>query len=76
MLCPQNPLNQEELEVNPQEQFPMETTESTQIEAVSEGLLGQGHQTKRHKVLIRDNQQESLKEMRPKLPHGKSKKRP
>jgi hypothetical protein len=54
----------------------METTESTQIEAVSDGLLGQGHQAKRHKVLIHDIQQESLKETPPKLPHGKSKKRP
>jgi hypothetical protein len=41
----------------------METTENTQIEAVSEGLLDQDHQEKRHKVLIRDIQQESLKEM-------------
>jgi hypothetical protein len=54
----------------------METTESTQIEAVSEGLLGQGHQEKRHKVLICDIQQESFKETPPKLPHKKSKKRP
>jgi hypothetical protein len=53
----------------------METNENTQIEAVSEGLLDQDHQAKRHKVLIRDIQQESLKEMPPKLPHGKSKKR-
>jgi hypothetical protein len=53
----------------------METTESTQIEAVSEGLLDQGHQAKRHKVHIRDIQQESLKETPPNLPHGKSKKR-
>jgi hypothetical protein len=54
----------------------MEITEITQIEAVSEGLLDQGHQEKRHKVLIRDIQQESLKETPPKPPHGKSKKRP
>jgi hypothetical protein len=54
----------------------METTKNTQIEAVSEGLLEQGHQAKRHKALIRDIQQESLKEMPPKLPHEKSKKRP
>jgi hypothetical protein len=40
----------------------METTENTQIKAVSEDLLDQGHQAKRHKVLIRDIQQESLKE--------------
>jgi hypothetical protein len=53
----------------------METTEITQIEAVSEGLLDQNHQAKRHKVLIRDIQQESLEEMPPNLPHGKSKKR-
>jgi hypothetical protein len=32
----------------------METTESTQIEAFSEGLLEQDHQAKRHKVLIHD----------------------
>jgi hypothetical protein len=46
----------------------METTEITQIEPVSEGLLDQNHQTKRHKVLICDIQQESLKEMPPNLP--------
>jgi hypothetical protein len=40
----------------------METTENTQIEAVTEGYLEQDHQDKRHKVLIRDMQQESLKE--------------
>jgi hypothetical protein len=39
----------------------MGTTENSQIEAVSEGLLEQDHQAKRHKVLIRDIQQESLK---------------
>jgi hypothetical protein len=44
----------------------METTENTQIEAVSEGLLEQDHQAKRHKVLIHDIQQESLKETPPK----------
>jgi hypothetical protein len=54
----------------------METTENTQIEAVSEGLLDQDHQAKRHKVLIHDIQQESLKETPPKLPHGNPKKRP
>jgi hypothetical protein len=54
----------------------METTESTQIEAVSKGLLEQDHQAKRHKVLIRHIQQESLKEAPPELPHGNSKKRP
>jgi hypothetical protein len=53
----------------------METTENTQIETVVEGLLDQDHQSKRHKVLICDIQQESLKEMPPKLPHGNSKKR-
>jgi hypothetical protein len=53
----------------------METTENTQIEAVSEGLLDQDRQAKRHKVLIRDIQQEYLKETPPKLPHGNSKKR-
>jgi hypothetical protein len=54
----------------------METTESTQIEAISEGLLDQRHQAKRHKVLISDIQQESLKEMPQNHHHGKSKKRP
>jgi hypothetical protein len=39
----------------------METTEITQIEADSEGLLDQDHQAKRHTVLICDIQQESLK---------------
>jgi hypothetical protein len=53
----------------------METTKITQIEAVSEGLLEQDNQAKRHKVLTCDIQQESLKETPPKLPHGKSKKR-
>jgi hypothetical protein len=37
--------------------------------------LEQDHQEKRHKVLIRDIQQESLKETPPKLPRGNSKKR-
>jgi hypothetical protein len=54
----------------------METTNNTQIEAISEGLLDQDHQAKRHKVVICDIQKESLKETPPKLPHGKSKKRP
>jgi hypothetical protein len=54
----------------------METTENTQIEAVSEGLLDQDHLAKGHKVLICDIQQESLKETPPKLPHGYPKKRP
>jgi ribosomal protein L25 (general stress protein Ctc) len=54
----------------------METTENIQIKAVSESLLDQDHQEKRHKVLIRDIQQESLKETPPKLPHGNPKKRP
>jgi hypothetical protein len=54
----------------------METTEITQIEAVLEGLLDQGPQAKRHKVIICDIQQESLKETPPKLPHGNPKKRP
>jgi hypothetical protein len=55
----------------------METTENTQIEAISEGLLDQDHQAKRHKVLIRDIQQESLKETPPpqNFPTEKSKKR-
>jgi hypothetical protein len=41
----------------------MGTTENTQIEAIFEGLLEQDYQEKRHKVLICDIQQESLKEM-------------
>jgi hypothetical protein len=49
-------INQEESEVNPQEYLPMKTTEITQIEAISEGLLDQDHQAKRHKVLIHDIQ--------------------
>jgi hypothetical protein len=53
----------------------METTENTQIEAVSECLLDQGHQEKKHKVLIRDIQQESFKEMPSNPLHGKSKKK-
>jgi ribosomal protein L25 (general stress protein Ctc) len=54
----------------------METTENTQIKDVSEGLLDQDHQAKRHKVLVHDIQQESLKETPQKLPHGKPMKRP
>jgi hypothetical protein len=54
----------------------METTKNSQIEVVSEGLLDQDHQAKRHKVLICDIKQESLKETPPKLSHRKSKKRP
>jgi ribosomal protein L25 (general stress protein Ctc) len=53
----------------------METTENTKIEAVSEGLLDQDHQAKKHKVLVCDIQQESLKETPLKLPHENSKKR-
>jgi hypothetical protein len=53
----------------------METIENTQIEAVSEGLLEQDHQEKRQKLLIRDIQQESLKEMPPNFSHEKTKKR-
>jgi hypothetical protein len=53
----------------------METIENTQIEAVSESLLDQDHRAKRHKVLIRDIQQEFLNETPPKLPHGNCKKR-
>jgi hypothetical protein len=48
----------------------METTKNTQIKAVSEGLLEQDHQAKRHKVLVRDIQQESLKK-HPKTSHWK-----
>jgi hypothetical protein len=54
----------------------MESTENTQIETVSDGLLDQGHQEKRPKVLICDIQQESLKETPPKLPIEIPRKRP
>jgi hypothetical protein len=54
----------------------METTENTQIEVVSEGLSDQDNQAKMHKVLIRDIQQESLKETPPKLPTEIPRKRP
>jgi hypothetical protein len=53
----------------------MKTKEITKTEAVSEGLLDQDHQAKRHKVLIRDIQQESLRETPPKLLHKNSMKR-
>jgi hypothetical protein len=53
----------------------METTENIQIEAVSERLLDQDHPAKRYNVLIRDIQQESLKETPSNLPHGKTMKR-
>jgi hypothetical protein len=53
----------------------METTENTQIEAISEGLLEQDHQAKRHEVLIHHIEQETLKQTPSKLPHGNSKKR-
>jgi hypothetical protein len=53
----------------------MKNTKTTKIEAVSKSLLEQDHQAKRHKVLIRDIQQESLKEMPPKLLHRNSMKR-
>jgi hypothetical protein len=46
----------------------METTENIQIEAVSEGLLDQDHQAKKHTVFIRDIQQESLKETPQNIP--------
>jgi hypothetical protein len=62
------------LEVNPQEHL-SKSTENHQIEAISEGLLEQDHQARRHKVLICDIQQESLKETLPKLLHRNSKKR-
>jgi hypothetical protein len=54
----------------------METTENIQIEAVSEGLLDQDHQAKRHKVLIRDFQQESLKETPQNFPRKSQEKTP
>jgi hypothetical protein len=54
----------------------METTKNTKITAVSEGLLEQDHQAKRHKVLISGIQQESLKETPPKLPHENPSKGP
>jgi hypothetical protein len=54
----------------------METTKNTQIEAVSESLLDQDRQAKRHKVPICDIQQESLKETPPKLLEGNPKNDP
>jgi hypothetical protein len=75
ILVHQDLLNQEESKDNPQEHLPMETTKNTQIEAISEGLLDQGHQAKRYKVLICDIQQESLKEMPSNPLYGKSKKK-
>jgi hypothetical protein len=63
------------IESQPSEHLPKETIENTQIEAVSEGVLDQGHQAKRHKVLIRDIQQESLKETPSNPSDVKSKKR-
>jgi hypothetical protein len=53
----------------------METTKDHKIEAISKGLLEQDHQEKRHNVIICDIQQESLKEIPPKLSHENSKKR-
>jgi hypothetical protein len=53
----------------------METTKNTQIETVSEGLMDQRHQAKKHKVLIRDIQQESLKEKPSNPLYGKSTKK-
>jgi hypothetical protein len=53
----------------------METTKDHKIEAISKGLLEQDHQEKRHNVIICDIQQESLKEIPPKLSHKNSKKR-
>jgi hypothetical protein len=54
----------------------METTENIQIEVVSEGLWDQDHQAKRHKVLIRDIQQESIKETPQNFPTEISRKDP
>jgi hypothetical protein len=68
-------IQREESKVNYQEHLFSSSSKNHQIEAVSEGLLEQDHQAKRHKVLIRDIQQESLKETPPKLLHGNSKKR-
>jgi hypothetical protein len=64
-----------ESKVNYQEHLFPSSSKNHQIEAVSEGLLEQDHQAKRHKVLIRVIQQESLKEMPPKLFHKNYKKR-
>jgi hypothetical protein len=65
----------EESKVNYRDHLFPSSSKNHQIEAVSEGLLEQDHQAKRHKVLICDIQQESLKETPPKLLHGNSKKR-
>jgi hypothetical protein len=70
-----NASKREESKVNYQEHLFPSSSKNHQIEAVSEGLLEQDHQEKRHKVLIHDIQQESLKQTPPKLLHRNSKKR-
>jgi hypothetical protein len=57
-----NASKREESKVNCQEQLFLSSSKHHQIEAILEGLLEQNHQEKRHKVLIRHIQQESLKE--------------
>jgi hypothetical protein len=70
-----NASKREESKVNYHEHLFPSSSKNHQIEAISEGLLEQDHQEKRHKVLIHDIQQEPLKETPPKLLHGNSKKR-
>jgi hypothetical protein len=61
ILVHQDLLNQEESKDNPQEHLPMETTKNTQIEAISEGLLDQGHQAKRNPSYVTSNKNPSKK---------------
>jgi hypothetical protein len=49
-------------------------SKNQQIKADSREFLGQNHQAKRHKVLIRDTQQESRKKSSSKLCHENHKK--
>jgi hypothetical protein len=51
------------------------SNENHQIEELSTGLEGQGHQEKRHKVLMCDSHTKSHKETPPKLRHENPKKR-
>jgi hypothetical protein len=52
-----------------------DSTKNHQIGELSTGLEGQGHQEKRHKVLMCDSHDKCHKEMSPKLHHEILKKR-
>jgi hypothetical protein len=52
------------------------SNENHQIGELSTGLEGQGHQEKRHKVLMCDSHTKSRKETPPKLYHKNPKKKP